>query len=388
MSTKKKRAPKTVFILGAGFSRPRGVPTQDKILDYICQPGFPNDWFPESRKELIQYLENVYGLKGDQLGRLALEDVYTPLHQAISRGEALKGYRLDQLREIEETLNQSVSVVINQIRPMERKNGKVMRHDNTYLQSFARKLVYQKRKARTSDRFAILSLNWDVHLDKELGQIMRAARAPIPKGWMDYGCHCTAYENNRFLPPPLLAKERKAYTIKHFKLHGSFHWRLCPQCGTLFVQTDVKNGVTVFLNELECPKCGLVDFKTPIILPTFRKDFSGFHFQHIWNQAGIELSEAARLVFIGYSFPLADFDFRSLITRHVGSLKIDVVLHDENRPSFKNAPALTPAQRKEKRDANTEDGNRYLDFFGDKIGHIYYEGVQYWVEHHMDEVLP
>ena len=102
-----------------------------------------------------------------------------------------------------------------------------------------------------------------------------------------------------------------------------------------------------------------------LLLPTFRKSLESFHFQHIWNQAAIELSEARKLVFIGYSFPLADFDFRSLVTKHLGSsVTVDVVLYDES-----GGP--------------TEIGNRYEAYFGDKIGKIYYDGVGDYVENHM-----
>ena len=349
----------------------------------LSQFGVSRGKYP--RENLTEYIQTVYGLGGEYVHQLALEDLYTPIHQAISKRESIKGYLTDALRDVERDLNSLVAKAINDICVNDDEDNP--RHiDVEYLHQFAKQLVCQKRESPTSDRFCIISLNWDIHLDGFLFHMIRSAGAKNSEGWMDYGCHCTAYEGGRFLPPPILAKERKSYTIKNLKLHGSFNWRFCPQCDKLYVHTDVSNGVSAFKDVLECPQCGLLGMEYSLLLPTFRKDLSRFHFQHIWNQAAIELSEATRIVFIGYSFPLADFDFRSLITKHLGDVSVDVVLYND-RPPFQNKPGWKRPKRGSEDDPNTEYGNRYLDYFGNKIDHIYYEGVQYWIANHMKDVL-
>ena len=52
-------------------------------------------------------------------------------------------------------------------------------------------------------------------------------------------------------------------------------------------------------------------------MPTFLKDLSNFQVKLIWQNAGVEIMEARRLVFVGYSLPQADFEFRQLISRMV-----------------------------------------------------------------------
>lgn len=51
-----------------------------------------------------------------------------------------------------------------------------------------------------------------------------------------------------------------------------------------------------------------------LIMPTFIKDLSNPQYKIIWQNAGVEISEADKLVFIGYSLPSADFDKIKLIT--------------------------------------------------------------------------
>lgn len=74
------------------------------------------------------------------------------------------------------------------------------------------------------------------------------------------------------------------------------------------------------------------DDKKPIlepflITPTFTKVFDNTHIQMIWHNAHVELSEADKIVFIGYSFPEADYHFRTLLRKAVNpNVSIEVVL--------------------------------------------------------------
>lgn len=377
---------KTVFILGAGFSYPLGIPSQGELLDQILRYTYNDRGLSHCRAKLKNFIRDVYGLSSDQMKSLALEDVYTPIHQALVRDEAFKGKGVKKLREIEKCLNRLIAHVID--------NGRI-RNDGdcppsqSHLYGFVEQLVGDKEAATTSDHFSILSLNWDITLDKALFN----AIDPPPtlgtfKGAVDYGCHCVAYEKDRNLVPGIVARERQGkFSIKLLKLHGSFNWVHCPQCDRLYAHTLEKAGIKAYTGKAKCRKCpNEINLNASILLPTFQKDLAKFHYQHIWNQAAIELSEAKRLVFIGYSFPLADFDFRSLITKHVRDVKVDVVLFD--RPRAKYEKWGGNPQYDLNLSPDNEDGKRYREYFGDKISNVYYEGVKYWVEHHMDEALP
>ena len=72
-------------------------------------------------------------------------------------------------------------------------------------------------------------------------------------------------------------------------------------------------------------------------MPTYIKDLSNVQVKLVWQNAGIELSEAQRLVFVGYSFPIADFELRELLSRTVPHrADIHVVTHADTPPDVEN----------------------------------------------------
>jgi hypothetical protein len=50
-------------------------------------------------------------------------------------------------------------------------------------------------------------------------------------------------------------------------------------------------------------------------MPTLLKDFRNVHLATVWHNALLELQAARRIVFVGYSLPIADFEFRYLLLR-------------------------------------------------------------------------
>ena len=108
-----------------------------------------------------------------------------------------------------------------------------------------------------------------------------------------------------------------------------------------------------------------------LLMPTFLKDLSNFQTKLIWRNSGIEISEANRIVFIGYSFPFADFEFRQILFRNVQRhTKIDVILYDKSNPN----KIITSDYRGAINQESPE--YRYLSFFGGKDLTIYFEGAE------------
>src|SRR5690606_22701887 len=70
--------------------------------------------------------------------------------------------------------------------------------------------------------------------------------------------------------------------------------------------------------------------RSNLIMPTFLKDLNNFQIKLIWQNSGVELSEASKIVFIGYSLPQADYELRQLLSRMIPhDTKIEVVMRDE-----------------------------------------------------------
>ena len=328
---------KTIYILGAGFSADAGVPTQGALLGKVLEG--------QDNHGLIAFIERVFGLGPEDALNLALEDVYTGIHKAVSRNQAIKGYDTESLKQLEKGLTRKISEAINiSIRPDLDKTG--------YLAQFIR---YLQESARTNS-CAVISLNWDILLDRRLGK----TGPDQPRTYIDYGTHCTGIGNDDDrIKPALLAKRDKQPVVPLLKLHGSLNWLVCPQCERLYVNWTRK----ISLEDHSCTACQphTTLLQPSIILPTFQKTLDTFHYRHIWNQAAIELSEATKLVFLGYSFPLADFDFRALITKHLPTdTEVEVVLRAG--------------------DKTNDTGERYNNYFGPNRCAVRDDGVQSYIK--------
>lgn len=341
---------KTVFVLGAGFSVTAGVPSQAYLLEKILELS--------DCEKISKFIEDVFGLKGEQASKLDLEDIYTPIHQSISNDEYLKSYSPAELKEIERNLNTSISQLIDQ------SNG-----DQEYIAKFAEYLVNDKRNSIASDNIAVLSLNWDIILDNMLFETS-------DRTIINYGCHTAGINGANKMIPILTAKERNSckkdiqgydpfLIVKLFKLHGSLNWATCPKCKRVFVSKGYKEGLNALEGFSDCPQCNKVKLNATLLLPSFQKELQKHHFQQIWTQAAKELSEASKIVFIGYSFPLADFDFRSLMTKHLSKdVEVEVVLY--------------------KRDGcdDCDSSTRYKKYFGERLKdeNIYRDGAAHYIE--------
>ena len=102
-------------------------------------------------------------------------------------------------------------------------------------------------------------------------------------------------------------------------------------------------------------------------MPTYLKNLSNPQYKLIWQNAGIELAEAERIVFIGYSLPQADFEMRQLLARMVREdAKIEVV-------DFGSAT-----------DPRIEDlVKRYSVFFGKRKTKMFLKSASDYIKNHL-----
>src|SRR5207245_420307 len=121
------------------------------------------------------------------------------------------------------------------------------------------------------------------------------------------------------------------------KMHGSMNWLQCSNCQRLVVSFDGKVNIANFINaELcrHCQECGVsATLQGALVMPTFLKDLTNFQLKVIWQNAAVELMEADKIVFIGYSLPQADFEFRQLLSRAVRKdAEVEVILYHDGTP--------------------------------------------------------
>ena len=278
----------------------------------------------------------------------------------MSTGKSFKNFGTNELIKLREEFHLLMGSAI--------KFGVDNENNKDYINEFAKYIntIAKKRLENGLDEIAVITTNWDILLDNSLEDLTR--RYSIINedklAVVDYCCYISSLEkNDEYIKPGLLALGKGGYNIKYLKLHGSMNWLHCPNCQRMYVKFGQK---TILQNKQHCRHC-LVNYKFSenessiqlrgnLLLPTFIKDLSNIQIQLIWQNAGIELSEASKVVFIGYSLPQADFEIRQLLSRCIPNhTEIEVVLYPFNKD--------IPKSQKQKEDEILP----WKTFFGKRI---------------------
>jgi hypothetical protein len=381
---------KVVYVLGAGFSIPAGAPTQAQILDDILNLDVWPERVGSAKNRLEAFLTIDLRIRREDIPQIALEDVYTPIDRCIADGTSFKSKSAAELKQIREDLGYLISVAISRRITRRLSTGDA---NSQYIRAFARYLVAKAKKkadyakdakdsslAKAYDPLAIISLNWDILLDNAIHSELCERHPDIegdydPYGVVDYCCYISSVEaGDRRIRSGLWSLGCRGYNVKLLKLHGSMNWLQCPNCQRLFVQYGLKEDILERVGETWCRHCLKSGYENrlagSLVMPTFLKDLTNFQVKLVWQNAGVELMEAKHLVFIGYSLPNADFEFRQLLSRMVHQdATIEVVLRkgtgDENMRRYES----------------TKD--RYQQFFGDRQIKFHSDGVTDFVGKHV-----
>jgi hypothetical protein len=231
--------------------------------------------------------------------------------------------------------------------------------------------VDSAKEAKAYDPVSVISLNWDILLDNAINDELRRRHPTIKSdyaefGVVDYCCYISSIDkNDRRVRSGLWTLGCRGYNIKLLKLHGSMNWLQCPNCQRLFVGFYEKHVIMNYEDPQLCRHCKNhghdVKWRGAMVMPTFLKDLSNFQIKLIWQNASVELMEARKLVFVGYSLPSADFEFRQMLSRMVHpDAKIEVYLWDA-------APTFADEER------------RFRDFFSRHDVRVYGKGAAEFV---------
>jgi hypothetical protein len=338
------------------------------------------------KEELLEFLTKTLGVPKSKIDALSLEDLYTPIDRCLADRVSFRGKTPTELESIRSSLDYLISQAI-------KKAFEQPGRDRSYVEKFAKYLVDKAAKraelasgtsasasVKEYDPFSIVSLNWDILLDNALDRALQKKDAGCafgdydPFGVVDYCCYVSSFEpNNPRIRSGLWSLGCRGYNVKLLKIHGSMNWLQCMNCQRLFTTFGEKLVASSNIGTLcrHCKKNGIdAELRASLVMPTFLKDLSNFQIKLVWQNAGVELMEARRLVFIGYSLPHADFEFRQVLSRMVHkSASIDVVLwRDTDSPE---------RYESEKR--------RYQQFFPKHRLKFEPKGVQKFVDDHILE---
>ena len=349
--------PNLAIILGSGFSCESELPSTKKLSsDFLKEPnGYENTGtLNEAISRILKkFWEDAFGYKEGDVQRPSLEDHFTMLDLAANSGHQLgKKYSPKKLRAIRRMSIHRVFQIL----------------DSRYNESEKAQRFLQK----LHDRFciSIVTLNWDTVIEKILNDRE-----------IDYGIDIEWLEG-----PNLRTGEK----VTLLKMHGSSNWMYCDSCRTIhaelgekaalhrkaFLEPDdfhlfnlsdrdldsIKREMSNATSDRECKRCGI---KLAGRLATFSytKAFSINQFQTIWERAHTALRAADTWIFVGYSMPQADYEFKHLLKsaqlgrKEPGQWKSEIIL---------------------KRDCQAQE--QYERFFGERNIKICQNGLSRWVE--------
>ena len=310
-----------VMILGAGFSKAAGLSLQSELSDKLIIDQGPSQLEGVITGAIKEYIGRCFGWQQGN-PTPSLEEMFTMLDLSANNGHNLgRPFPPKRLRALRRMM---IYRVLTILRPPASN------------QTALTKLLQHFISAQNST-CSFVVLNWDIVLETHLKSLADMG--------VDY-CFCAQqWDSNAPTPDSL---------VKIAKVHGSGNWVYCDNCHMLFFdlerQLPVEIGAglvkadfrlydesiqnSTFDAQIKISSCRNCQCAVGPHIATFSyaKSYRTHAFAATWQAAESILSEANRWIFIGYSLPEADFEFKHLLkvaelkTASKGRKQIDVVL--------------------------------------------------------------
>lgn len=334
MSEGSVKSEKVTFILGAGFSKCADLPIQAEFSSLLTSSEFNSPLDQEINGQIKAFLKTVFGWN-EKREIPPLEDVFTFIDLSIMKGHFLgHAYSAETLRDLRKILVYRIFQIL----------------DKQF--NFCPEILDLLKHYLKND-CSFVVINWDIVLEKHLLEI-------DPDMMVNYTT--PSFEWN--------AKEEqpgRRQGVKICKMHGSSNWVYCENCKALFYQLDKKlslhkkvglkrSAYNLFdpgfaeqyfgrksdpdQEEHCCKHCGNM-LSSHIATFSYRKSFRTAAYSAIWHEAENLLAQADHWIFIGYSLPEADFEFKHLIKSAElrmpdrGRRRIDAVLFQDEKAKNK-----------------------------------------------------
>ncbi|MBE3603734.1 hypothetical protein IMX07_08875 [bacterium] len=314
--------------------------------------------FEMARRRVQDFLAEVFPGRNPP----ALEDVFTLLDETIARRQRCQSFSSQTLDGIREDLKHTILFLLQLA--TERYLRDTAGASDFYRRLAAHFILERMRAGKRGDPIAVLIVNWDSVFEDTVYWCLHRVDG-LRRLDIDYCCYTNPLGRGDPHTPSLLQKAKGLYNLKVIKLHGSINWLICSNCEALFTGLGSKRSVWEdYAQPPHCPIC----FRTSrgstqaalegfFVSPTFVKVFDNAHIRMAWHNAYLELAEADRVVFVGYSLPAADFHVRTLLRRSIRpDAEIIVVLRQADKPG-----RTTPVRLRASFAAV-----RYKDFFGER----------------------
>lgn len=344
----------TAFIVGAGFSHHAGLPLASSFTEAILEA---REFGSGPSRLMVEFLSKFVRDAFDHSTRAAarywpnLEDVFTCVNLSANSGHHLGStFAAADLRTVRRAMLCRIIRMLDQKYETgrKRKGADWKRLDDFFWQIDPR-------------RVGFISMNWDTVIERKLAATRKpsidyccdAAHAGIPEppepdNYRSLEKYLKEVEKGRVITlAPLPVDRKKAETSTPIvKIHGSANWLYCDNCRQLFwfapeesrtiadqliTRHDLSRIMALLpkkrklvegaisrqqqLPQVRCLCSEKVALGTRIATFSYRKGLDFPMFQKSWLAAEELLRFASRWVFVGYSLPAADYEFKYLLKR-------------------------------------------------------------------------
>lgn len=346
------------LILGAGFSKCASLPTQNEFPDYFLSDELSDSPLHKAISVIIkEYLVDVFGWR-EGSGFPTLEDYFTCLDLSANSGHNLgdNKYTPRKLRAIRRVTIYRIFQIL----------------DHQYKRSNAIEIFLSDLTQKYKVNYVVT--NWDIVLERVL--------MDLGINQINYGFECYDWNSTSM-------KKNVVDDVVISKLHGSSNWIYCESCTKIYYdlyrklalhemvginpsdfslfkgRADIAkiSRLNIISHNKKCPHCkSRFSLSTHIATFSYKKSYRTFAYPAIWHTAQMNLSESDEWIFVGYSLPDADYEFKHLLKSAELSYtvrpRIKIILKDDLKVA-----------------------ERYLRFFGSRLAikNIYQNGLEGYV---------
>ncbi|MBU3742886.1 MAG: hypothetical protein FGM24_11505 [Candidatus Kapabacteria bacterium] len=330
-----------VLFVGAGASRPYGVPTANAIAHRIVGDvlgssggkllrGIDDVYNNPLRHVLKSFLVSTFPAIGEyEAGRPAITDILSIVDYSIAT-ETILPIDLDDgsvfdMHEVRRALEHCVMEIIASaqekavtINANAMSTTQAPSSQGNILAVDTLRQLATNINAWTESRtgtFTLISTNYDTIIDRVVYDVeSEEADHQFPHTDVGTTFRVRYSEQGTLIPRNTNASKRL------FKLHGSLNWLKCPACENLYI-ASVDENLTKFVENtygveaLNDCHCGHAPLRPLIISPSYVRDVRDTALREIWRSAQESLRMADVWIFVGYSLPAEDVAIRSMIAR-------------------------------------------------------------------------
>jgi len=318
-----------VFFLGAGASRPFGIPLTNEILPKILSSIEKRDLFVEIK----DYKNRPYGDYSEGKRREMENDLQKFLYHLLPGLEQKFRTNKGELPLITEILSLVDHLAVNGNRPFGGalfKDGKELSYyrylldraiyevladdedrsfsEEEYLNDFVSyisKLIHDKWQV------TIITTNYDTMVEM---RIYEEIYKPDTIGYhIDFGFSWRDVSTGAIHQP-----EIRKLQLRIYKLHGSLNWLKCDLCDHVYINPWGNLIHQSFRKKVDYDNschCATGPLRSLIVAPSLERDVRDANLLHVWKSSVQALREAEKLVIIGYSLPQEDLAIKSLLMR-------------------------------------------------------------------------